>query len=98
MCAYVESFCKKGESPQKRYFEIYYPTEDTILYLYYNGETKEAANGYLIYVGEQERERIKNGICFVDAWDLYNREGCYLLSDGRVDLSVNRTNISFFSC
>ncbi|MCR5531380.1 MAG: hypothetical protein K6F26_05955 [Lachnospiraceae bacterium] len=88
VCAYVESFCKKGESPQKRYFEIYYPTEDTILYLYYNGETKEAANGYLIYVGEQERERIMNGICFVDAWDLYNREGCYLLSDGSVDLSV----------
>jgi hypothetical protein len=88
VCAYVETSCKKGGSPEKRYTEIRYPTEDTILYLYYNGETKEAANGSLIYVGEQERERIKNGICFVDSFDLFNREGCYRLSDGRVDLSV----------
>ena len=94
VCAYVETYCNKGGSPAEYRTEILYPTEDTILYLnryittYGDGSKKEKANGYLYYLGEAERELIKNGFCFVDTMDFNDRGGCKLLSNGEVDLSV----------
>ena len=94
VCAYVETYCNKGGSPAEYRTEILYPTEDTILYLnryittYGDGSKKEKANGYLYYLGEAERELIKNGFCFVDTMDFNDRGDCKLLSNGEVDLSV----------
>ena len=94
VCAYVETYCNKGGSPAEYRTEILYPTEDTILYLnryittYGDESKKEEARGSLYYLGEAERELIKNGFCFVDTMDFNDRGDCKLLSNGKVDLSV----------